>query len=156
MTSFIRRSHSNPSRFAFRRAASVVTVATNFRAFASAANKFGNITVKEAAELLQNKDRKYLDVRTEAEFQAGHVPGAVNVPVYFKDASGQFVPNANFLEEVDKALPSAKDMKMSVGCQSGKRSSAASEMLASAGYTAVDNVLGGFGEWCKEGLPVEK
>src|SRR5437870_13388915 len=86
----------------------------------------------------------YLDVRTEAEFEAGHPTGARNVPVVFFDqAAGEPVPNPEFLAVVERHFPPT--MKLVIGCQARGRSQRACEILAGAGYTDVSNVRGGFG-----------
>jgi rhodanese-related sulfurtransferase len=71
-----------------------------------------------------------LDVRTEAEWSAGHLPGAVLIPVGELGARIAEVP---------------RDRPVVVYCQSGGRSAQAAEMLASAGYDVHD--LGGIGSW---------
>jgi rhodanese-related sulfurtransferase len=108
----------------------------------------------------------YLDVRTEAEFEAGHPAGARNVPVVFFDpVTRQPRPNPDFVATVERSVP--RDTKLLVGCQSGGRSQRACELLGDAGYTDVTNVQGGFGGardasgriavpgWRDEGLPIE-
>ena len=48
--------------------------------------------------LNKDKDAAYVDVRTVQEFQAGHVPGATNIPVMIPDpSSGRMTPNSNFV-----------------------------------------------------------
>ena len=108
----------------------------------------------------------YLDVRTEAEFEAGHPAGARNIPVVsFDPATHRPRPNPHFVAMVERTIP--RDAKVLVGCQSGGRSQYACELLAQAGYTDVANVEGGFGGardasgelvvpgWRDAGLPVE-
>ena len=95
-----------------------------------------------------------MDVRTAEEFNAGHPPGAVNVPVMFKSAVGMS-PNPDFVSQIKEQFPD-KDVSLAVGCQSGKRSAIAADALAAAGYTDLVNVEGGFGAWLGAGLPVEK
>jgi rhodanese-related sulfurtransferase len=125
------------------------------------------VTPRQAYELLeQDPAAIYLDVRTEAEFEAGHPAGARNVPVVFFDPSArQPVPNPDFVATVGRHL--APTTKLVVGCQSGGRSQHACELLARAGYTDVANVHGGFGGardqagrvvpgWAAAGLPVER
>lgn len=106
-------------------------------------------------------DAVYLDVRTEAEFEAGHPAGARNVPVVFFDAAGgPPKPNPDFVAVVARTLP--RTARLLVGCQAGGRSQRACELLAEAGYTEVANVRGGFGDtrdvpgWQESGLPVER
>ncbi len=104
----------------------------------------GDIPPREAFEILQkDPNAVYLDVRTEEEFERGHPVGAWNVPVVFFD-SPQRSPteNADFLDHV-RALASP-DRTVIVGCQSGGRSKRATELLASAGFEHVLNVVGGF------------
>ena len=108
----------------------------------------------------------YLDVRTEAEFEAGHPAGARSVPVVFFDpATRRPVPNPDFVATVERTIP--RSTKLLVGCQSGSRSAHACELLVQAGFTDVTNVRGGFGGardqsgrvvvpgWREAGLPVE-
>lgn len=122
------------------------------------------ITPEEAHRLLGSGYR-YLDVRTETEFVAGHPAGAVNIPVVFPDpATGQVAPNTEFLSVVQAHFP--RDAKIVVGCQSGIRSQRAAELLEQAGYRALVNMQGGFGGardqagrtvvpgWSQCGLPI--
>ena len=120
----------------------------------------------EAYETLQrDAGAVYLDVRTAAEFEAGHPAGACNVPVvFFASGTHQPVPNPDFVATVEHMLPRAT--KLLVGCQSGGRSQRACDLLLQAGYTDVTNVRGGFGGardqtgrvvipgWRDAGLPV--
>ena len=124
-------------------------------------------TPPEAHDTLRkHPDAVYLDVRTEAEFEAGHPAGARNVPIMFFDpGTGRPVANPDFLSVVERNLP--RMTKLVVGCQAGGRSQRACEVLAAAGYGDVANVRGGFGGahdqsgrvvvpgWAAAGLPVE-
>lgn len=116
------------------------------------------ISPEEAKELL-DQGYSYLDVRTEAEFEAGHVPGAFNVPI-----SRKSVPNPDFLDVIlghfDKERP------IVVGCHTGSRSQRAVAILAEAGYSNLVELRTGFAGsrdafgrpepgWSKKGLPVE-
>ncbi len=119
----------------------------------------------EAHDVLEtNPDAIYLDVRTEAEFAAGHPAGAINIPVVFIKGPGQMEVNPAFLGVVEQVL--SRNRKLVVGCMSGMRSQRACDMLAEAGYADLCNVLGGFGGqrdasgqvvvtgWRDSGLPV--
>ena len=108
----------------------------------------------------------YLDVRTVPEFDAGHVPGAKNVPVVEPDASGRMALNPRFLPAVESKF--AKDAKIITGCKMGGRSMKAAELLLQAGFSDVVDMRGGFvGEmddfgrlsfpgWASRGLPTTK
>jgi arsenate reductase len=118
------------------------------------------VTPERAAEILrQRPDAAYLDVRSEAEFRAGHPRGAYNLPVFFFDAAQRPQRNADFERIVQGAFP--PQTVLLVGCQSGVRSQHAAEILHALGYRDVSNVAGGFGGspaargWRDSGLPVE-
>ena len=125
-----------------------------------------HVTPADAHRLMQQGHR-YLDVRTEPEFAAGHPATAVNVPIFVRDAaSGQMAPNPDFLAIVARHFPS--DTPIVVGCMSGPRSQRAAEILTNNGYTSVSNMQGGFGGardqsgrvvavgWAESGLPICK
>jgi rhodanese-related sulfurtransferase len=114
----------------------------------------------------QDPNIVYLDVRTVPEFEAGHPPAALNIPVVIPNPTlHRMVPNPDFLSTVEATLP--KDVRIIVGCMSGGRSQFAAEVLAEAGYRDVANLQGGFGGardpigrllvpgWQDHGLPEE-
>jgi len=116
--------------------------------------------------LQSDKSVAYVDVRTTQEFQAGHVPGAANIPVMIPDpSSGRMTPNPNFVQAMETAFPKSK--KLILGCQAGGRSQYAADLLDKAGFTDVSNMQGGFGGakdplgrvvaagWLQCNLPVE-
>ena len=103
---------------------------------------YETIEAPAAKERLDGTDgRQYLDVRTVEEFDAGHVPGAFNVPLLHLTAMGM-EPNSDFLDVVERHF--AKDSRLVVGCKIGGRSMRACEMLAQAGYGGLANMDGGF------------
>jgi len=77
------------------------------------------------------------------EFEAGHVSGAVNIPV----------ERPNALAERWDELPGDRPRPLFIYCQTGRRSVKASELLAENGFTEVYNVIGGYERWGSEGLP---
>jgi len=120
-----------------------------------------HVTVQQAQQQ-QASGATYLDVRSIPEFQQGHPPGAVNVPLLHLDPqTGQMRPNADFLAVVKANFPT--DTPVLVGCKMGGRSQQACEVLSTAGFQDVTNVLGGWGGapqmghtgWVQAGLPVE-
>ena len=69
----------------------------------------------EEAKALLDQGHAYLDVRTEVEFEAGHVPGAYNVPI-----SRKSVPNPDFLAVIERHFDKVRPLI--VGCHTGSRS----------------------------------
>lgn len=90
------------------------------------------------AELAQRSATPLIDVREPNEFAAGHVPGAVNVP----------------MSEIGNRLDELPDEAFDVICQAGGRSARVVEALEARGYDAT-NVAGGTGEWIASGHAVE-
>lgn len=80
-----------------------------------------------------------VDVRETHEFESGHVPGAVNIPL------------SEFVERVDEvtSLPG----EVFVICEVGGRSAQVTAWLGQQGYD-VANVAGGTGAWRAAGHPV--
>ena len=120
-----------------------------------------HITVQQAHQD-QLSGAKYLDVRSVPEFEQGHPEGAFNVPLMHADPeTRQMRPNPDFLTVVRATFPPGTPLV--VGCQMGGRSAKAAEILATAGYHDVANVLGGYGGapqfghagWVQSGLPIE-
>lgn len=90
-----------------------------------------NVPVAEAHALVAN-GAKLVDVRTAAEFAAGHVAGAVNIPV----------------QDLENRLGELGDQSAPVVlyCRSGARSSRASGILKKAGFSSVHDV-GAMSRW---------
>jgi rhodanese-related sulfurtransferase len=125
-----------------------------------------DVGVAEAQAVLTNEPGAvYLDVRTAAEFEAGHPVGARNVTVIVRDqASGRPVLNPDFVDVVSRHFPPGTPLV--VACQSGVRSQHAIALLHRAGYTALVHLRTGFGGapgpdgafeagWADSGLPIE-
>lgn len=86
---------------------------------------FKQISMKEGLELMEaDSDYILLDVRRIDEFEAGHIPGAVNIP------------NESIGAEEIAELPD-KNQTIYVYCRSGNRSKQASQKLAGLGYTNI-------------------
>lgn len=81
-----------------------------------------------------------IDVRETSEYAAGHVPGAVNIPM------GRLTAR---LGELDRGAT------VHVICASGNRSGAMVDLLVAHGFDAV-NVAGGTGAWIRSGRSVEQ
>lgn len=69
-----------------------------------------------------------LDVRTPQEYQSGHIPGSINIPLQTL-SSGD-------------TLPASQDTPLFVYCQSGARSGQAVRLLAQMGYGSAKNIGG--------------
>lgn len=84
------------------------------------------ITQDEAKRMMEEMESVViLDVREQDEYDAGHIPGAVLLPVGTID------------EESAASVLADKDTVTLVYCRSGRRSKIAAEALAALGYTQV-------------------
>jgi rhodanese-related sulfurtransferase len=101
------------------------------------------IGVTEAVTLINRRDPLVLDVRSQAEFNNGHIGGARLIPV------GELKSRLADLEKF-------KDKPVLVHCATGNRSQGAAKMLKDAGFKEVFNLQGGLGAWQQAGMPVEK
>ena len=81
----------------------------------------------DAVKQLRAAGGRVIDVRTAAEFQAGHLPDALNVPL------GE-------LAERIAAIAPDKDQPLLLHCASGARSASAAKILKGLGYTRAVNV----------------
>lgn len=101
------------------------------------------ITPKAASVLSAEKKAVIVDVREEDEWNAGHIAGAIHIP----------------LNQINARLPelaSYKDGTIITQCRSGKRSLKALELLKTAGYPHVYSLDGGIQAWSEQGLAIQK
>jgi rhodanese-related sulfurtransferase len=109
------------------------------------------IPVSQAREELdQGQASLLLDVREPAEWEKGHIPGAVLAPrgmlEWYADSTTPYAK---------PELTTKRDAHIIIACASGGRSLLAAQTLQSMGYTNVVSMAGGFNEWSKQGFPVK-
>lgn len=98
-----------------------------------ASKDYLTLTAEEAkARLDESEDVILLDVRSQAEFDAGHIPGAVCLPV--EDITA------------DLPLPFDREAEILVCCGSGQHSADAAEKLARMGFSNVAD-FGSIADW---------
>lgn len=93
-----------------------------------------NITAQEAKNLMDTEEGYIiLDVRTQEEFDEGHIPGAIQI-------------SHEEVEEKAEGVLTDKDQLILVYCRSGRRSKLAAEALVALGYTNIRE-FGGIIDW---------
>ncbi len=97
----------------------------------------------EATQLINREDAHILDVREAAEYAAGHLPEAKNIPTSAL---------AERIGELDKF----KDKPIIVCCASGMRSNKACGELKKQGFEKLYNLSGGVDAWVGAGYPIKK
>jgi rhodanese-related sulfurtransferase len=81
-----------------------------------------------------------VDVREPNEWDDGHIPGAILMPLSVFDAT---------------ALPDPQGRRVVLSCRSGRRSLTAAAAARDAGVTIDAHYAGGFLDWVNQGGPVE-
>ena len=95
---------------------------------------YRQVSMEEAMQIMEeSSDYQILDVRTQEEFDSGHIPGAI------------CIPNESISPDVLQQLPD-KNQLLLVYCRSGNRSKQASQKLAGLGYSNVVE-FGGIRDW---------
>lgn len=90
------------------------------------------ITPQDAYTMMNTQDVRVVDVRETFEYQMGHIPHSINIPL----------STLNMISSVIKD----KDETLLIYCRSGNRSKTASLKLIESGYTDVYD-FGGILDW---------
>ena len=100
----------------------------------SNSSSYQQVDAETAKELMDTEDDYViLDARTQAEYDQGHIPGAI------------LIPHDTVATAAEDALPD-KDQLILVYCRRGNRSKQASQALVDLGYTNVIE-FGGINNW---------
>jgi len=96
------------------------------------------VSQKKFQRLMNKKNTVLLDVRTADEYQAGHIPGALQIDVLITE---DFKNQVATLDKGKRYL---------VYCRSGKRSKEAMELMKGSGFAKLYDLEGGFSKWTGE------
>ncbi len=95
-----------------------------------------DLTQQQWSDQLENDDEAVIiDVRTDAEFEAGYIPGALQINIF---------NGAEFLKRAKELNP---EKNYYIYCRSGARSGQACMLLNSVGVKNAYNLKGGIMEW---------
>lgn len=93
------------------------------------------VSQKKFQRLMKKKNAVLLDVRTASEYQAGHIPGSVQLDVMKP-------------EDFKKQMATLDKSKIYLlYCRSGKRSNTAKLLMKGSGFTKLYDLEGGFSKW---------
>lgn len=92
----------------------------------------------------------FLDVREPSEWTAGHIPGAVHVPLGMLHFRGD--PSSPM---ADPELTAKTDANIVVYCETGVRSLLGADMLKKLGYKHVVSMAKGISGWGRNGYPID-
>ena len=99
-----------------------------------------NLTIEDIRSGLSTGSILLVDVREDHEFEAGHIPGSVLVPL------------STF--SVD-AIPEPNGRRVVLSCRSGRRSLTAAAMAFDQGMPIDAHYAGGFLDWVEHGQEIE-
>jgi rhodanese-related sulfurtransferase len=104
-----------------------------------------DITVDESYSLIQNnsdnQDFIILDIRTQEEFDSGHIQNSIMIDFY----SDTFEIE---LDELDK------NKSYLIYCRTGRRTGLTMAIMQDLGFIEVYNMLGGITQWIDKGYPI--
>lgn len=107
------------------------------------ANDSSQLSPMQATLLINREDAAVLDIRSQGEFDKGHIAQARHVPL--ADLSAR-------LGDMNKMRQQA----LIVCCATGARTTQAINTLRKAGFEKLYNLRGGIMEWEKAGLPLTR
>jgi rhodanese-related sulfurtransferase len=112
------------------------------RLFSRSAPAVPQMTVAQLAARTDAGERfQILDVREHSEWNEGHIPGSIHIPL------GELAARASELD---------RDRPLVAVCRSGNRSQHAAVALQRAGFGDVANLGGGVTAWARARMPVER
>ena len=111
----------------------IAVLIVGFLFYSRAQANVPTISPEEAREYLTNSNYQFIDVRTDDEYDSGHIPNSMHIPLHqIQDR----------MSEID----SLKNKNIIVYCRSGARSSKATKILVEAGFDVL-NLSGGVLSW---------
>jgi len=99
------------------------------------------VTIDDLESLMASTSAALLDCREAWEYQMGHVPGALHIPL------GEIAGRVGELPH---------DRRIMVICQVGGRSLTATDFLLAHGFEGAASVAGGTTAWVRSGRPIER
>ena len=110
-------------------------------------DKFGSYEEGKWGDIILNErytipnDAIFIDIRTESERSNGYPENSVGGAIYsYSDTEG-------FIADVNTLVNNDKDKHIIITCASGGRSGNAVEILSNAGFTYIEQIMGGTNKW---------
>lgn len=108
----------------------------------TAESQYRELSAQQASEFIRTENPLILDVRTQGEYETGHIKGAKLIPVQ------------ELASRIDE-IQAYRDKDVFIYCRSGNRSTVAAEILSRAGFRKLHNLRYGIIEWQRDEYPVE-
>lgn len=114
-----------------------------FNLFGSRMRGYNVASPADATTLINRNDAVVIDVRTDKEFNEGHIVNSIHIPQ--TDINGRI-----------KELEKYKDKPIIVSCRSGQRSGHVCGVLKKNGFDHIYNLAGGVAAWQSANLPLTR
>jgi len=114
-----------------------------FNLFGSRMRGYNVASPADATTLINRNDATVLDVRTDKEFNEGHIVNSIHIP------------QANVTERIAE-LEKLKHKPIIVSCRTGQRSGQVCGALKKQGFDHIYNLAGGVMAWQNANLPLIK
>lgn len=101
------------------------------------------VSPHEALQMQTQKQAVIIDVREKDEWNAGHIAGAIHIPL-------------SEVQDHLTELAKYQNSPLIMQCRSGVRSAKAANVLKIAGFSNVYNLEGGLNAWQKENLTIQR
>lgn len=101
------------------------------------------VSPHEALQMQTQKQAVIIDVREKDEWNAGHIAGAIHIPL-------------SEVQDHLTELAKYQNSPLIMQCRSGVRSAKAANVLKIAGFSNVYNLEGGLNAWQKENLTIQQ
>jgi len=105
--------------------------------------RFNEVKPNEAISLINHSHAIVVDVRSDAEYENGHIINAMNIPL-------------DKLEQSTKKLSKYKEKPIIAYCRTGNTSQKACKALEKEGFSSIHNLKGGIAAWERDNLPTNK
>lgn len=99
------------------------------------------VSPEEAESIMESQSAQLVDVRSREEFEAGHIAGAINIPV-----------DSENLDEIIAGLNSEEPIM--VYCNGGRESAQCAKILEDKGFKKIFDLDGGMSKWNASGREI--
>uniref|UniRef100_A0AAV2L3S9 Rhodanese domain-containing protein n=1 Tax=Knipowitschia caucasica TaxID=637954 RepID=A0AAV2L3S9_KNICA len=113
---------------------------------ASSSSDRNVVTVAQLKSMLAKKDVQLFDVRRPDEYQAGHIPSAVSLPLDDLEVSLK-LSSEDFEQKFQVKTPAKEDDNIVFNCKSGRRSGQALDIAHRLGFIKARHLQGGYSGW---------
>ncbi|XP_007554627.1 thiosulfate sulfurtransferase/rhodanese-like domain-containing protein 1 [Poecilia latipinna] len=131
------------------------TVASFIRTFTTPSPTCGHddeaslVTPSQLKAMLSNRNVQLFDVRNPDEYQDGHIPQAVNLPLGIVEESLKLPPES-FKQKFEVKAPGKDDDNIVFNCRTGVRSGEALGIARQMGFHRARHLKGGYAAWVEQ------